>query len=82
MVIDWFAVELKLMGSLELTVIFSVWLLVLLFPHETREGGIGGTDTVTDQVMVLLVPLSFVAFTFIVCDPEEKLVVKLLLLLL
>ncbi len=77
-VIDWFDVALKLTGSLALTVKFSVWLLVLLFPHEIRdgEGGIG-TGTVTFQGMVLVVPLLFVAFTVIVWFPETKLVVKL-----
>ncbi len=88
-VIDWFAVALKFTGSLALTVKFSVWSLVLLFPHEIRDGdegrtdggGIGGGEldavTVTVHGMVLLLPLPFVAFTFIVWVPEEKLAVRL-----
>ena len=88
-VIDWFDVALKFTGSLALTVRFSVWSFVLLFPHETRDGEEGGTDgggtdggeggtaTVTVQGMVLVVPLLFVAFTVIVLIPEVKLVVKL-----
>ena len=76
-VIDWLAVALKLTGSLALTVKFSVWSFVLLFPHEIRDGGEGGTATVTVQGMVLVVPLLFVAFTVIVLVPEAKPVVKL-----
>ena len=75
--IDWLDVALKLTGSLALTAIFSVWSLVLLFPHEIREGEDIGTVTVTAQGMVLVVPLLFVAFTVIVWVPEMKLVVKL-----
>jgi len=91
--IDWLAVALKLTGSLALTVKFNVRSFVLLFPHEIRDGGEGGTDeggidggesggeldtvTVTVHGMVLLLPLLFVAFTFIVWVPETKLVVKL-----
>ncbi len=77
-VIDWFAVALKLTGSLALTIMFSVWSLVLLFPDEIRDGDGGdGTVTVTVQGMVLVVPLLFVAFTVIVWFPEAKPVVKL-----
>ncbi len=77
-VIDWSAVALKLTGSLALTVMFRVWSLVLLFPHEIRDGdgGRAGT-TVTVQAIVLVVPLLFVAFTVIVWFPEVKLAVRL-----
>ena len=75
--IDWFDVALKFTGSLALIVKFSVWSLVLLFPHEISDGGGFRTVTVAVQGMVLVVPLLFVAFTVIVWVPEAKLAVKL-----